>query len=339
MKRWVGVDLHKKSFTVCWISKNDEEGKFEEYLVSDEGYEAFRKNLNKSDEVAVEATGSTGYFCDKIADCVGRIAIINPRQFKLISESVNKTDEKDSKLMAQYLKLDLLPEIRPLKKDDRDLRSLIHMRDKLVHWRSGLKNRIHGVLNANGITTKREMFSSESSLKWLSDLDLSESIKCEIEIMVEQIKSLNDSIKKADQRVKDEKKDDDDHKRLISITGIGDLSAAIISNAIGDIEDFEDSKKLCAYAGLTPSVRSSGGKELLGRITRRGNKLLRTTLVQAALVAIRYNGYLRSFYERIKSKKGSGKAIIATARKMLEIIYRTLKNKWEFADFNNWVLK
>jgi len=51
-----------------------------------------------------------------------------------------------------------------------------------------------------------------------------------------------------------------------------------------------------------------------------------------------FNRYLRSFYERLKVKKGSGKAIIATTRKMLDIIYDTLKNDWEFKDFNNFVL-
>jgi hypothetical protein len=70
-----------------------------------------------------------------------------------------------------------------------------------------------------------------------------------------------------------------------------------------------------------------------------GNKILRTTLVQVSLIAIKYNEYLRSFYLKLKNKKGSGKAIIATARKMLEIIYRTLKNGWVFKDFNNWELE
>jgi len=60
--------------------------------------------------------------------------------------------------------------------------------------------------------------------------------------------------------------------------------------------------------------------------------------VQCALIAIRYNPYLRSFYLKLKAKKGSGKAIIATARKLLTIIYRTLKNDWVFEDFNNFKL-
>ena len=339
MKRWAGVDLHKKSFTVCWLSEDDDAGRFEEYPVSENGYDAFIKKLLDSDEIAVEATGSTGYFCDKIRDKVNRIVIVNPRQFRLISDSVSKTDEKDAKLIAQFLKMDKLPQVRDMKKEDREIRSLIVSRDKLVKSRSAAKNRIHNILNANGIVTKREMFSSASSLKWLESLDLSENVKCDIEILIEQINSQSVWIKKLQERISESSKNNPNHKRLTSITGIGDLSAAVISNTIGDIKDFENGKKLCSFAGLTPSVRNSGGKAQAGHITRRGNAILRMTLVQVSNVAIRYNGYLRTFYERLKAKKGSKRAIVATARKLLEIIYRTLKNGWEFEDFNNWVLK
>lgn len=72
--------------------------------------------------------------------------------------------------------------------------------------------------------------------------------------------------------------------------------------------------------GIVPRVRKSGEKGSSGHITRMGNKILRTTLVQEGLIAIKYNHYLRRFYIRFKNKKGSRKAIIATARKMLEII-------------------
>jgi len=70
----------------------------------------------------------------------------------------------------------------------------------------------------------------------------------------------------------------------------------------------------------------------------RDSKLGRTTLVQCTLIAKRYSPYLQRFYERIKKKRGSGKAIIATARKFLGIIYRTLKHNWVFADFPNFAL-
>lgn len=79
--------------------------------------------------------------------------------------------------------------------------------------------------------------------------------------------------------------------------------------------------------------------EHYGRITKRGSKLGRTTLVQCCLIAIKYSYYLRSFYDRIKKARGSGKVIIATAKKLLGIIYHTLKNNWIFEDFPNFVLK
>ena len=76
-----------------------------------------------------------------------------------------------------------------------------------------------------------------------------------------------------------------------------------------------------------------------GRITKRGNKIARTTLVQCALIAKRYSPYLHTFYEHIKSTRGAGKAIIATARKLLNTIFHTLKNKWIFEDFTKFELK
>lgn len=76
-----------------------------------------------------------------------------------------------------------------------------------------------------------------------------------------------------------------------------------------------------------------------GRITKEGSALGRTTLVQCALVAKKYSLYLKNFYERIQQRKGSGKAIIATARKLLSINYQTLKNDWIFEDFPNFVIK
>ncbi|MEF0944053.1 hypothetical protein QDY28_28535, partial [Rhizobium sp. BR 362] len=70
----------------------------------------------------------------------------------------------------------------------------------------------------------------------------------------------------------------------------------------------------------------------------RGNRLMRTTLVQCTLTAIRYSGYLNAFYRRIKDRRGPGKAIIATARKLLTIIFDTLKNGWVFEDFPNFII-
>ena len=161
----------------------------------------------------------------------------------------------------------------------------------------------------------------------------------ELEVIVGQIKSLNEGIKKLDKELEDKGKELPGHENITSIKGIGKKSGSILLSVIGDINDFESEKKLAAYFGIVPRVNNSNEKEWQGHITKRGSKLGRTTLVQCTLIAIKYSPYLRNFYERIKAKKGSGKAIIATAKKLLFIIYYTLKENIVFEDFPNGVIK
>jgi len=335
--RYVGVDLHKTQFSVCW-KEEDGSDKFERYAMSAEGLRRFRERLDEGTEVGVEATANSKYFYDQVVGSAKRVRVINPLQFKIISESVKKTDREDSRVIAEYLSKGLLPEVRVMEKERRELKSLIQTRDKLVKLRSSLKNKIHGILLEHGIQSKREMFSSQKALQKVLEAPVSETSRFELEVIVKQINSLTEGIKELEGEIKDKGKGLKGQGNLQSITGIGELSSTIILCNIGDIADFENKKKLAAYAGLVPRVYESNKTVRYGRITKRGDKIFRTTLVQVALIAIKYNGYLRSFYDRLKTKKGSGKAIIATARKMLEIIYDTLVNEWVFEDFNNFVL-
>jgi transposase len=127
----------------------------------------------------------------------------------------------------------------------------------------------------------------------------------------------------------------DGHENISSIKGIGDKAATILLTVIGDINDFDEEGKLASYFGMVPKVHQSNETVHHGRITKKGSKIGRTTMVQCALVAIRYNPYLRNFYARLKLRRGSGKAIIATARKLLGIVYDTLKEKRVYSDFPN----
>ena len=337
MRKWIGVDLHKNQFTVCYLHKKGEY-KILVFKVDAKGIAAFKKTLNKSDEVAVESTGNTAYFVREIKSLVKAVRIINPTQFKIISHSVKKTDEHDAVTIARYLSKGLIPEVRMRTKEQSQIASLIGTRDKFVKLRSSLKNKIHNILNANGIVTKREVFSSDKSLDKILALDVEASYQFELKIIVAQIRNLNESIKEINKELTERGKKIDGYKSITSLTGVGDISASILLNAIGDVRDFADDKKLAAYIGIVPRVYVSNETSRYGRITKMGNKIARTALVQSTLIAIKYNPYLRKFYFRLKAKKGSGKAIIATARKFLTIIYRTLKNKWVFEDFNNFKL-
>ncbi|MCP4713381.1 MAG: IS110 family transposase [Planctomycetes bacterium] len=185
---------------------------------------------------------------------------------------------------------------------------------------------------------KKETLGTEKGLKSALAFDRDMIVQIELEVLTEQIRCLTKSIKKPDDQMIDQGKKLKGHKNLASIKGIGDRSATALLSVIGNVKDFADENKLAAYFGIVPRVSDSNETIRHGRITKRGSKIGRTTLVQCTLVATRYSPYLRHYYDRIKKHRGSGKAIIATARKFLGIIYNTLINDWGFEDFPDFVL-
>jgi len=333
--RSVGVDLHKKMFMVCYL--DGEEKAFRRYEIDE--ISRFKLELRKTDGVAVEATGNTRYFVNEIREYVSEVLVVNPRQFRVISDSVKKTDREDAETLALFLEKDMLPTVSMKDENSSQVKSMANTRDRLVKLRTVLKNKIHNILNAHGIQSRREEFSSEKGLRRILSVSVNESARIELEVIVEQILYLNEGIKKLDQEIKEKGSQLKGFENITSIKGIGDKSGSILLSVIGNIENYENEKKLHAYFGIVPRMSQSGDMIHYGKITKEGSKLGRTTLVQCTLIAIRYSPYLSKFYNRLKVKKGSGKAIIATSRKLLSIIYNTLKNDWIFEDFENFVLK
>ena len=336
MKRSIGVDLHKNMFTVCYLHP-DGKDRIREFKIID--IEKFKRTLTKEDEVAVEATGNSRNFCERIVESVAKVVQVDPGQFKVISNSHKKTDKHDAYLLAFHLSLGSLPESRIMSKERARLKSLVGTRDKLVKLRTTLKNKIHTILNANGIVSKKESLTSAKGLEAVMKYDLHELTIFEIGILADQIKNLNASIAKIEKELKKSENQLDGHVNLISISGIGDITASVLLSEIGDVNDFPDKKSLCSYFGLTPSVHQSNDTIYYGRITKRGSKIGRTMLVQCALSSLRYNPRLYEFYLRIKSRRGHSKAIVASARKLLEFVYLTLSNNLIWEDSNSGVLK
>jgi len=232
----------------------------------------------------------------------------------------------------------MLPEVR-LKEDlPAEMASLLQTRDKLVKLRTTLKNKINNLLAARAILLPKESMSTEKGLEQVLQAEVGELARVELVVLVEQIRHLNQGIAKLEAAIKKQGPKLPGYKNLKSIKGIGDISGSALLSTIGDINDFATEGKLSAYFGIVPRVANSNETERSGRITKRGNKLGRTALVQSALIAMRYSPYLANYYARIKAARGTGKAIIALARKFLGIIYKTLKNGWIFEDFPRFVL-
>lgn len=333
--RFIGVDLHTNSLTACYL---DENGSEQLCTFDLKELVKFQGTLELSDQLAVEATGNTRHFREAIKNLVSKVVVVNPSQFEVIRKSVKKTDRHDARTLAFFLSKAMLPESRLKEPAHAQLNSVAQTRDKLVKLRTTLLNKIHALHVAAGIKSKKSSFSSARGLRMALERSWDELTHAELEVIVSQIRSLNDGIKRLERQLSEYGRQVNGHRNLTSIKGIGDKSAAVLLSVIGDVSDFAGEDKLASYFGLVPRVANSNETIHHGRITKRGSKLGRTTLVQCTLIAVRYSAYLRNFYERIKQKKGAGKAIIATARKFLGIIYRTLKYNWVFADFPNFVL-
>jgi len=334
MKRYLGVDLHRNCFTV-YTRQEDGSGESKEWSI--DSRKAFARTVTATDEVAVEATGNVRLFREALKECGCRVVVVNPHQFKVISHSVKKTDEHDAKVLAEFLSKGMLPEVRMKDEVHARVASLAQTRDKLVKLRTTLKNKVNNLLAARGILIRKESLSSEKGLADVLTKPVSDLERTELEILVEEIRHLNESIKKLEGLLHDQGPKLPGWKNLTSIKGIGDTGASILLSTIGNIEDFADEGKLAAYFGIVPRVSNSNETEHSGRITKRGAKMGRTALVQCALIAARYSPYLQSFYKRVAAARGTGKAIIALARKFLSIIYKTLKNNWIFTDFPQFV--
>src|ERR1700752_114375 len=230
-KRYIGIDLHRNRFTCC-IRLENERTYVTEWELEDLG--KFVKKLRPSDEIAVEITGNTRLFYDAVVPHVARVVVVNTTQFKVIRQSVKKTDPHDARALALYLSKNMLPEVRMKDKEHGQLASLTQTRDTLVKLRTALKNKINNILSAGGLNLAKEALSSEKKLAEVLELPFDDIVRIELRVIVGQIRSLNKSIAELEKTIGEEGSKLEGHK------GIGKITGAILLSVIGDVKDFPD---------------------------------------------------------------------------------------------------
>ncbi len=161
MGRSIGVDLHRDCFTTAILAEN---GRCytREWQLRD--LDKFVGNLWFDDRIAVEMTTNVRMFHDAVAPHVERVDVVNTRQFKVVTESVKKTDKNDAVLLARFLDKDMLPTVHLKSKAMAELASLTRTRDTLVKQRTALKNQVNNLFAASGVTLRRERMSSQKAL-------------------------------------------------------------------------------------------------------------------------------------------------------------------------------
>jgi len=206
-------------------------------------------------------------------------------------------------------------------RDVRMLRALVRHRASLVRVRTGVRNRIHSILDKYNLKHGFFDLFGKAGLEWLKTVELNPLDRLFLDDYLEHVECLDWLIRNVEGEIHRRASMDGDVKLLLSLTGVDVYSALLIKSEIGDIRRFPSNKKLISWAGLAPSLYQSGNVRYTGPITKQGSRMLRWIMVEAARTAVRHDARMGEFYDRVCRRRGDQKAVVAVACKMLKIVW------------------
>lgn len=340
---YAGIDVHKKSWQVSIYSEHLHHKSFHQPADPKTLYNYLAKHFPQATYHSVYEAGYCGFWIHKKLQDLGINNIVaNPADVPTTDkEKKQKGDPVDSNKLARHLRNGDLEGIYV--HDNRVLedRSLIRMRSTLVKEIARYKNRIKAELNFFGVEIPEQFqtdtgYWSNRFLSWLSELKMSqESGTASIGILVSHVEFLRQDLLRVNKQVRELSKQEfymERVKFLMSLHGIGVISAMVILTELADIHRFSNLHRLSSYVGLTPTSHSSGEKQVHGEMVNRGNKYLKKVLVEAAWVAARRDPGLHRDFIAYCTRMKKNKAIIRIAKKMLNRISFVLKNQVPYHD-------
>ena len=340
---YAGIDTHKKSWKVSIYTDVIYHKTFDQPPKPEILFHYLTKHFPNGTFYSVYEAGFCGFWIHERLQSLGiNNIVVNPADVPTTDkEKKQKTDRVDSNKLARQLRNKDLEAIYIHKRDILEDRSLIRMRRILVKDLTRYKNRIKSKLYFFGIEFPeqftRDRFSwSNRFMNWLSQLELNRESGTEsLRILVEQAKFLRSDLLEVNMKVRKLLQNEYYRERinlLLSIRGIGLTTAMIILTEIEDIHRFDNQEKLASYVGLTPTSHSSGDKDIHGEMVNRGNKFLKSAIIESAWIAARVDPVLHMDFINYSKRMKKNKAIVRIARKLLNRISFVLKNKLPYND-------
>jgi transposase len=328
--RYVGLDVHKHYVMVGAVDQTQQTvlPPRKVALADLEGWA--EKYLQPTDHVVLEATTNAWYVHDLLEPRVERVVVAHPPQVKLIAAAMVKTDKKDTMTLARLLAVNLVPAVWVPPVHVRDLRALLAHRRRLVSQQTQSKNRLQSVLHRNHIVPPAGKLYHPDQRDWWLALDLAAGDKLRVRqelMMLDQLDTLIDETSAELHRLSLSEPWQAQLPYLIQLPGIGVMTGMVILSAVGDIQRFPSAKKLVGYAGLGAKIHASGLTFHTGGITKQGRRELRTALIEAAWVTVRFDPAWQEQFDRLAQRIGRRKAIVAIARKLLVVVWHVLYHR------------
>jgi transposase len=335
LRRWtgraIGLDVHR-DFCVVAICEDGQVRSGARVPSTPEGLALLAESLMPSDRVALEVSGGCWEVARILEPHVERVVVVSPDDTG-ITQARAKTDRLDARTLARLLWSGELESVWMPDERCRVLRRRLARREQLVHARSRAKNEIHAVLQRRlqGKPPCSDLFGVKGR-RWLAGLELPVEERESVDAGIRHIEFLDSEIAAVERLIAQQALNWPEIRRLMTVPGVNLICAATFIAAIGHAGRFLTSRKLVAYLGLDPKVRQSGDAPARsGRISKRGSAAARWALVEAAWSVVLQPGPLHAFYDRTRARRGHGKAIVATARKLAVLFWCMLKRREDYA--------
>ncbi|WP_342271079.1 IS110 family transposase [Candidatus Tisiphia endosymbiont of Parasteatoda lunata] len=339
----IGIDIAKRIFQIHGVDKN---GKtiLKKKLMREQVL-TFMANVPKC-LVGMEACGGASYWARELIKLGHNVKLMAP-QFVKPYVKTNKNDQADAEGICEAV---ARPSMRfvPIKTvEQQDILFIHRVRQRLVKNRTALANEIRGLLYEFGFTIPQGINKIITKLtEILDEGDLSQLSYQTFSELKEEFVENDKKIKELEQRLKIIASQYSNHQQLMMIPGIGLITATALIASIGNASCFENGRQLSAWLGLVPRQHSSGGKNKLLGISKRGDIYLRTLLIQGARSIL--NSKIRFTTEEQKSKKdyskftewmfnlsernGHNKTVVAVANKLARVVFALLSSGDDYTE-------
>jgi len=330
-KLYAGIDLHKK---YAYITLMDQlgyiqhQGRFEN---SEKKLVPFlqEKNTTVPLEAIIESTYGWYWLGEEMESAKIAYVLAHPKKVHDLVKG-RKTDKKDSQALADLYRTNLLPEAYVPTPTERGFREILRFRCLLVRHKTALQRRLRDILAKQNKECKYKDILCKSAKVWLREQKFPFPYGEEIETILNQCEYLEKDIDAYTIKIEEQSIDNPTAKLLESIPGIGYLLALLLAVEIGNISRFPNDRALASYAGLVPSVASSGDKTHLGETSNKANPYIRWALAEAVSHVVKKDPVYKSFYDKLEGKKGKSKARMAIMHKLIRAIFVILTKKEKF---------
>jgi transposase len=334
VKQYVGLDVSQKETAVCVV---DQDGKvlFEGKAPSDPGALArvIRKRAPAAERIGFETGAMASWLWHELKRINLPVVCIDARHaHAVLSVRMNKSDPNDARGLAELIRVGWYREVRVKSDACQAVRSLLVARARLVSIRRDLENQVRSLLKEIGLLFPRSI-GMQFRARVLHLIGDAHALRPIIDGLLAVHQEVAKQQEVLDKRVRGEAKADATTRRLMSVPGVGVVTAMAFRHTIDDPTRFRSAQTVGAYLGLTPRRKQSGELDFRGRISKWGDRMLRTYLFEAASVLLHRTqrwSTLKAWGIRLMKRVGAKKAKVAVARKLAVILHCIWTDGTEF---------